>query len=107
MKVIKVILIVLAVVSVIALIFWQFFLREQVDYARVASAYAAKQVCSCRFVADRELDSCLQDFTSDVSMLEIREVEKAGSPAIRASVLAGLVSSTAVHTPPVGCALSR
>lgn len=81
---------------------WQFFLREQVEYARIAAAYGAKMVCSCRFVAERPMESCLGDFTSDFSMVSFHET--AGS--VRAEVLGGLVRAEAKQTgPDAGCRL--
>ncbi|MEM9668036.1 MAG: hypothetical protein AAF950_03850 [Pseudomonadota bacterium] len=83
---------------------WQFVLREPVAFADVATAYAAKQVCSCRFVGERALDSCLGDFTQDISLLDVSENGTPGAETITASAL-GIVSATAIHQPGLGCVL--
>jgi hypothetical protein len=102
MKIVKALGIVLVILGVIGLLVWQFFLKDQVAYARIATAYGAKMVCSCRFVAERPMESCLTDFTTDISMVSFTESET----AIRASVLGGLVSSEARNTgPETGCTL--
>jgi hypothetical protein len=59
-------------------------------------------VCSCRFVAERPMESCLTDFTTDLSQLKFEET----ADTVRASVLAGLVSAEARNTgPETGCTL--
>lgn len=115
MKLVKVLLIVIAVLAVIAAGFWQFFLKDQIPYARVATAYGAKQVCSCLFVAKRELASCQTDFTNDVSAINFiitssRSVENGQASAedtVTASVLGGLIKSEARFEPGLGCALVK
>ncbi|MBA3069410.1 MAG: hypothetical protein FP825_13140 [Hyphomonas sp.] len=102
MKIVKAIGIAALGLAVIGGLVWQFWLKGQVDYARIATAYGAKMVCSCRFVAARPMESCLTDFTTDISMVSFEETET----AIRASVLGGLVSSEARNTGPgTGCTL--
>jgi len=73
MKFTKAFLILLAVLALVSAAAWQFFLKEQVAFGKVASAYAAKQICSCRFVSKREMESCKTDFTQDISVLKITE----------------------------------
>ncbi|MEM6898572.1 MAG: hypothetical protein AAF583_02215 [Pseudomonadota bacterium] len=104
MKFSRLVLIILAALVVGGTALWQFFLKGQLAYADIASAYVAKQTCSCRFVGERELDSCLGDFTQDVSILDIREGGGAATQSITASAL-GIVSATAVHQPGLGCVL--
>jgi hypothetical protein len=101
MSSVKTILVVAVVVGAIAGLGWQFWLRDQLAFARLATAYGAKMVCSCRFVAEREMDSCRGDFTVDTSQFVFEE----GTDRIEASVLGGLVSSRAVHEPGLGCAV--
>lgn len=100
MRLVKALLVTIVVVAVIGGVFWQVWLKEQVAYARLATAYGAKMVCSCRFVAGREMESCLTDFTADVGAVRFEESRS----TIRASVF-GLVSDRAVHTPGTGCTL--
>lgn len=102
MKIVKAFGIVLFVLGAAGLLGWQFFLKDQVAYAKIATAYGAKMVCSCRFVAERPMASCMTDFTTDVSMITFTQADT----SIRASVLGGLVSSEARNTgPETGCTL--
>jgi hypothetical protein len=68
--------------------------------ARIGTAYVAKQTCSCLFVAGRPLDSCSTDFDSEA----LRSLDVvAGSSAVTASALGGLVSSRAEFENGFGC----
>lgn len=98
---VKALLIGVAVLAFAGLATWQFWLREQAQFAQIASAYGAKMVCSCRFVAGRPMDSCLTDFTTDLSVFRFRET---GS-TIRVSVPGGFIHSEASFTPGLGCTL--
>lgn len=113
MKFVKIILIVLVVLAFVAGAVWQFWLKGQVDFAKIATAYGAKQVCSCRFVAEREFESCLGDFTADVSQLDFSisasHVSENGlsetDNTVTASVLGGLIKDEARFMPGLGCTL--
>lgn len=111
MKFLKATLIILAVLALIGAALWQVYLKEQVAFGKVASAYAAKQICSCRFVSERELESCKTDFTQDISALTITEsyIDTTGrtDQSITASVLGGLISEKATFEPGLGCTLQR
>ncbi len=111
MKFTKVFLIFLAVLALVSAGAWQLFLKEQVSFGKVASAYAAKQICSCRFVSQREMESCKTDFTQDISALTISEsyIDATGrtDQSVTASVLGGLISEKATFEPGLGCALNR
>ncbi|MEO0884158.1 MAG: hypothetical protein AAFY34_15740 [Pseudomonadota bacterium] len=104
MKFTRPLIIIVACLALGGAALWQFVLKEQMAFADVATAYAAKQICSCRFVAERSIDSCSRDFTQDISQLDISEVEDLGAPGVKASAL-GLISATAVHQPGFGCVL--
>ncbi len=103
MKIVKAILMIFVVIGLIFGFFWQFWLRDQLSFARLATAYGAKMVCSCRFVAGRDLQSCKGDFTVDISAFEFTETDN----GVQASVLGGLISSRAVNEPGLGCAVVR
>jgi len=115
MKFVKIILILLFVMALIAGAVWQFWLKSQVDFAKVATAFSAKQVCSCRFVAERELESCLGDFTVDVSQINFSvtstHVDDNGrteiEQSVTASVLGGLIKDEARFEPELGCSLVK
>ena len=77
-------------------------LRGQVAYARIATAYAAKQTCSCMHVSGRSLESCVADFPEDAR--EAVSVSEEGG-RVRASVLFGAISAEAVTDGEFGCRL--
>jgi hypothetical protein len=102
MKLVKAFATILVLLGVAGGLVWQFHFKDQVTFARIATAYGAKMVCSCRFVAERPMDSCMRDFTTDLSMITFQET----GTTIRASVLGGLVSSRASQTgAETGCTL--
>ncbi|MEO0465045.1 MAG: hypothetical protein AAF216_00770 [Pseudomonadota bacterium] len=101
MKWVKGILLTVVMLGVIAALFWQFWLKDQVDFLHIAAAFGAKQTCSCVFVAKRSLNSCLNDFTADVSAFTFVESDA----AVEASLFDGRISARAEHTPGLGCAL--
>jgi hypothetical protein len=80
---------------------WSF--RDDLAYARIATGYAAKQTCSCRFVSERTLASCVADFPEDARE-RIELSERAGR--IRASVLFGAIKAEAVYEHEFGCRLA-
>nr|WP_070960489.1 hypothetical protein [Hyphomonas sp. Mor2] len=115
MKPVKALLIPLAALILIGATVWQFWLKGQVEFAKVATAYGAKQVCSCVFVAEREFDSCLGDFTEDVSQVSFSvsssEIVENGAArtdqTVMAQVLGGMIRNRARFEPGLGCTLER
>ena len=113
MNAVKVLLIILAALIVIGGAVWQFWLKDQVEFADIASAYGAKQVCSCHFVAERALESCLGDFTEDVSQISFTvsasettvDGVSARENTVTARVLGGLIQNQARYEPGLGCTL--
>jgi hypothetical protein len=102
MKLVKAFAIGVILTGLAAGLAWQSFLKDQIAFARIASAYGAKMVCSCRFVAGRPMESCLTDFTADLSQIRFKEY----GDTVRASVLGGLISSQARNTgPETGCTM--
>ncbi|NBC21286.1 MAG: hypothetical protein GVY06_09650 [Alphaproteobacteria bacterium] len=101
MTFVKIILGIFIMVGLVGGLVWQFWLKDQLAFARLGTAYGAKMVCSCRFVAGRDMASCEGDFTVDTSRFVFEE----GEDRIEVSVLGGLVSSRAVHEPGLGCAV--
>lgn len=71
-----------------------------IGYAKMATGFGAKQMCSCLRISGRPLDSCMADFPADarnaVTITEDGEV-------VRASVLFGAISSEAVYEEEFGC----
>ena len=116
MKHVKAILILLTVLAVVFGLFWQFWLKDQIAMAKVATAYGAKQVCSCLYVAGRDLDSCRTDFLQDISAISF-DIKQSHATTetqatitvhtVKASVFGGLISDTARFEPGLGCALVK
>ena len=102
MKFVKVLLVAAVVLAIAGALVWQVWLKDQVAYASTATAYGAKMVCSCRFVAEREMASCKRDFTEDISAVTFTEDDD----VIRASVLGGMITSEARHEAGLGCTLT-
>lgn len=50
----------LAILGVLAALGWRYYAPAQA-YAQTATAYSARVVCSCRFVAGRSLEDCEKD----------------------------------------------
>jgi hypothetical protein len=103
MKIVKVLLMLSAVLGLMAAGAWQFYFKGQAAYAQIAAAYTAKQVCSCRFIAKRELQSCLGDYTDDISALTITQKGK----TITSTAPLGLAKARALYSPALGCTLSK
>lgn len=115
MKPVKTLLVAILVLVIIGGGVWQFWLKQQVAFAQVATAYGAKQVCSCQFVAERDLDSCLGDFTQDISAVSFSvsssQITQNGtstqSKTVTASVLGGFVKNQARFEPGLGCTVVK
>lgn len=101
MKLVKGLLAIAIVLLLIGLAGWQFWGKDQLVYVQIATAYTAKQVCSCRFVAKRELDHCKVDFTDDVSALKITQ---SGQQIISTAPL-GMARARAQFKSGLGCSL--
>lgn len=77
-------------------------LQDEYQYARIATGYAAKQTCSCLFVAGRELNACMADFPRDAQGLI--SVKPEGG-IVRASALFGAIGAEAAYEDGFGCTL--
>lgn len=88
------------VVIVIAVAGGAWASRDQVTYARIATGYAAKQLCSCLHVSGRGLDSCLADYPADARR-NITVTSEGDN--VRASVLFGIIRSEATFEDEYGC----
>ncbi len=70
--------------------------------AELGAGYIAHVVCSCRYVGNREMNSCKTDFEPGTEIVKVTE-----DPA-RRSITASvplLASRTATYDPEYGCAL--
>lgn len=101
MKIVKVVFIILAVLAVIAGALWHFWARDTVAFADIGTSYAAKQVCSCVFIAERTLESCKGDSLTDISQLSFEQ----GEDGVTASAAGGIISNTARYQSGLGCTL--
>ena len=79
-----------------------FGLRGPLAYADIATAYAAKQTCSCRMVSGRSMNSCMSDFPAE-AQTQIKVAED--GPHFHASALFGAFKSDAVYEDGFGCRL--
>lgn len=80
-----------------------FAAQEPIGYAKMATGFGAKQMCSCLHVSARPLESCMGDFPPEArGAVNISE----DGEAVRASVLFGAISSTAVYEEEFGCRIT-
>jgi hypothetical protein len=78
--------------------FW--FGRDAVAFARIGTTYAAKQTCSCLFVAGRPMDSCKTDYPADAVKQFTWTVE---GNDVTVSAAGGLFSAKATFEDGYGC----
>jgi hypothetical protein len=76
--------------------------RDPYAYARIATAYAAKQACSCLHVSGRTMDSCMAEFPADARG---RFSVTSSGNRVHASVLFNAISAEAVYEEDYGCRL--
>ncbi len=107
MKHVKTLLILVGALAILASFSWRYWLADQVELARMGAAFTAKQVCSCRFVAERDEISCLTDFTFDARQFDIEIHALGDQQGVSSSVLGGLVKQRARYEPGLGCALTK
>ena len=89
----------LGLIVLIALGAW-YYGGDLYTTARIGTAYAAKQTCSCRFVAGRAPESCPSDYNpNDLKSLTVN----VGTNKVTVSALAGVISATAVFEDGFGC----
>ena len=74
-----------------------------VGMAQVGVGYVAKQICSCVYVAGREVDSCRADLLPSMDPIDVQVLRD--REGVRASLLMGAVERTALHHAGSGCTL--
>ncbi len=79
-----------------------FVLPGLLQRSRIGSGYVAKQLCSCVFVAGRDLSACRADLTADAD--PVRAELLAADRAVRAFVPL-LAERIARYTDGTGCTL--
>lgn len=103
MKPVKVIVWIAAILAVAAAAGYWVFVRPMLQFAPLATAYGAKKVCSCVFVAGRDLEACKTDFTEDVSVA--RFIQESDAIRVEVDVPGQTHVERAAFTPGLGCAL--
>lgn len=79
-----------------------FAAQGSVTYANLATTYAAKQTCSCRFVSNRPMESCLADFPADAqSQIAVTE----DGARISASAFFGAFKAESIYEDGFGCSI--
>ena len=94
---------VLIVAALIAGVLW-FNHAPIAGYSGVATSYAARVACSCRFVAGRDLDDCSKDKLGGMEMVSLSEDVEAQS--VTASI-PFVDSVTATKREGYGCVLEK
>lgn len=101
MNVVKVIIGIGVALIAVAAAAYTFWLKPQIEFAEIATAFGAKKFCSCLYVAELTEDQCKVDFTDDVSMATFIPEDN----AVTVEVLGGRISSRAVYEGASGCVL--
>ncbi len=76
------------------------FGRDAVAFVRIGTSYAAKQTCSCLFVAGRPMDSCRADYPADAVKQFTWKIE---GNDVTVSAAGGLFSAKATFEDGYGC----
>jgi len=85
-----------------ALLLLAWFWSALSERSTAATAYGARVACSCRYVADRPLDECRNDFIPGMWMVMLSENDAEKSVTATAPLLA---SQTAQWSKGQGCVL--
>ncbi|GLQ22641.1 hypothetical protein GCM10007853_05150 [Algimonas ampicilliniresistens] len=101
MSAVKVIITILALLFAAVGAAYQFWLKPQIEFAQIGTAYGAKKMCSCLNVSELSLDQCKADFTEDISMVTFIPDKN----AVTVEVLGGRISNRAIYRPGLGCTL--
>lgn len=89
------------VIAAVLLALWAAFGSSALGYSRVATAYSARVVCSCRFVAGRSMEDCAKDKLAGMELVSLSD--DAAEKSVTARML--VVSDTARLVPGSGCML--
>ena len=95
-------LIVLAVIALALVAALLYFLPSMQGYSRTGSAYAARVVCSCRYVGGRGMEDCQKDLEPGMEIVSLTEDEPL--KRITASVPL-LAEEVAIYREGYGCVL--
>jgi len=101
MSAVKVIIAIFVLLIVGAVAAYQFWLKPQIEFAQIGTAYGAKKMCSCLNVSELSLDQCKADFTEDISMVTFIPEEN----AVTVEVMGGRITNRAIYRPGLGCTL--
>jgi hypothetical protein len=81
-----------------------YFWAPVTGYAKAATAYSARVVCSCRFVAGRGLEDCGKDKLEGMELVTLVDDDAGKSVTARFPLLA---SDTATYREGYGCVLQE
>jgi hypothetical protein len=95
--------IVLIIAAVLVAIAW-FFRVPATGYAQTATAYSARVGCSCRFVAERDLDQCSDDKLGGMELVTLVEDVQEKSVTARFPLVS---TDTAFYREGYGCVLEE
>lgn len=79
-----------------------YFWAPATGYAKTATAYSSRVVCSCRFVAGRSLEDCTKDKLEGMELVTMVDDDATKSVTARFPLLA---SDTASYREGYGCVL--
>jgi len=92
----------LVLVVVIAAAVWWFYGATIRGLSLAGTGYGAKNACSCRYIAGRDLNSCEGDFLPGMEMVFLSEDEATNSVTASVPLIA---SQTARYRDGYGCVL--
>ena len=90
------------IVAALSALGWWFYGEAIRGYALAGTGYGAKNACSCRYIAGRDLNSCEADFIPGMEMVFLSEDE--GAKSVTASVPL-IANQTARFRDGYGCVL--
>ena len=79
-----------------------YFGGDAIGYMQGATAYSARVACSCRFVADRDMESCATDKLDGMELVTLTDDKATKSVTARYLIFA---SNTAAYRENYGCVL--
>ena len=92
----------IAIVVIAGGVFAWFYGAQARGFGQAGTSYAAKTVCSCRFVADRDMASCKTDLLPDMWAIWLSDDADAKSVSATLPLVA---SSEATYREGYGCVL--
>ncbi len=95
---------ILQIAVIVFILLGAFAYRDPRAQATIGAGYAAHQLCSCVFVAERSYESCRPDLPLFMDQVQSEVVEQDGRSGVRGWV-PFFSDRFAFHQPGLGCAL--